>query len=178
MKRIINLLSLVIFLALSITSCNDDDVKLDVIDVDPSDLVEGIAFSVTPDASNPNIIHLESKMDSKYTPLWEHPQGRSQKDKVTLRIPFDGTYSVTFGVMTRGGVVYGEPYDFKINSFCADFVNDELWTNLTGGVGESKTWIYNNGEYGLDAGGEMAYADPSTTVEWGNFGFNWDPGKG
>ena len=167
MKKIINLLSLFIFLTMTITSCNDDDVKLDVIDVDPSDLVEGIAFSVTPDASNPNIIHLESKMDSKYTPLWEHPQGRSQKDKVTLRIPFDGTYSVTFGVMTRGGVVYGEPYDFKINSFCADFVNDELWTNLTGGVGESKPWIYNNGESGLDAGGEMAYADPSTNVDRG-----------
>ena len=178
MKRFINLFSLVVIFALTMTSCNDDDVKLETIDVKPSELVEGIAFSVTPDASNPNIIYLESKMDSKYTPLWEHPQGRSQKNKVTLKIPFDGTYSVTFGVMTRGGVVYGEPYEFKVNDFCADFVNDELWTLLTGGVGESKTWIYNNGNYGLDAGGEVGYGDPSTTVEWNNFGFNWDPGKG
>ena len=24
----------------------------------------------------------------------------------------------------------------------------------------------------------MGYGDPSTTVEWNNFAFNWDPGKG
>lgn len=178
MKKLLNLFAVVIIMALTITGCNDDDVKLGTIDVSPDELVEGIAFSVTPDAQNPNIIYLESKMGSNYTPLWEHPQGRSQEKKVTLKIPFDGTYSVTFGVMTRGGVVYGEPYSFKVNDFCADFVNDDLWTYLTGGVGESKTWIYNNGEYGMEATGEVAYADPSTTVEWGNFSFNWDPGKG
>ena len=116
--------------AFALTSCNDDDVKLDIIDVKPSELVEGIAFSVTPDAKNPNIIYLESKMGSSYTPLWEHPQGRSQKNKVTLQIPFDGEYEVTFGVMTRGGVVYGEPYKFQIESFCADCVNENLGTLL------------------------------------------------
>ena len=178
MKRLINIFSLVMIFAFALTSCNDDDVKLDIIDVKPSELVEGIAFSVTPDAKNPNIIYLESKMGSSYTPLWEHPQGRSQKNKVTLQIPFDGEYEVTFGVMTRGGVVYGEPYKFQIESFCADFVNDDLWTFLSGGVGKSKTWVYNNGNYGLEATGEVGYGDPSTTVEWNNFAFNWDPGKG
>ena len=178
MKRLINIFSLVMIFALALTSCNDNDVKLDIIDVKPSELVEGIAFTVTPDTQNPNIIYLESKMGSSYTPLWEHPQGRSQKSKVTLQIPFDGEYEVTFGVMTRGGVVYGEPYKFEIESFCADFVNDDLWTFLSGGVGKSKTWVYNNGNYGLEATGEVGYGDPSTTVEWNNFAFNWDPGKG
>ena len=28
---------------------------------------------------------------------------------VDLKIPFEGTYEVTFGVQTRGGYVYGEP---------------------------------------------------------------------
>lgn len=178
MKKLFNLFTLLMLCAFAFTACNDDDTKLGIIDVKSEELVPGIAFTITPDAQNPNIIYLESKMGAKYTPLWETPQGRSQKEKVTLRLPFDGTYSVTFGVMTRGGAVYGEPATFKIEEFCADFVNDDLWTYLTGGVGNSKVWVYNNGDYGLDAGGEMAYGDPSTTIEWNNFSFNWDPGKG
>lgn len=178
MKKLLNLFSLILVFAIAFTSCNDDDTKLGIIDVTPEELVPGISYTITPDASNPNIIYLESKLGPQYTPLWETPQGRSQKEKVTLKLPFNGVYSVQFGVMTRGGAVYGEPHNFTVDDFCADFVNDELWTFLTGGVGNSKVWVYNNGNYGLDATGEMAYADPSTTVEWGNFSYNWDPGKG
>lgn len=158
-------------------SCSPDEGSLGKMDVAPEELVEGIAFRIEHDASNPNIIYLTSLMDSKYKPQWEHPQGRSQSRTVTLKIPFEGTYQVKFGIQTRGGVVYGAPATFTIDDFYADFVNHELWTFLTGGVGESKVWIHDNGEYGL-AAGEMDYADPATTVEWANFSPNWSPGKG
>lgn len=121
-------------------ACSPDDYSLGKKDVTPEDLVEGIAFSVTHDPSNPNIIYLESLMPDNYQVLWNHPQGRSQGKKVTLKFPFAGTYQVQMGVETRGGVVYGDYVDFTIDDFCSEFVSDPLWTTLTGGVGHSKTW--------------------------------------
>jgi hypothetical protein len=159
------------------SACTPEQYDLGAMDVTPDDLVEGLAYAITHDSDNPNIVYLESKMGDRYTALWEHPQGRSQAKKVTLKIPFDGVYSVRFGVQTRGGVVYGEPTTFTIHDFYAGFVTHELWTLLTGGVGVSKTWIPDNGQYGL-ASGEISYADPSGTVEWNNWSPNWDPGAG
>jgi len=158
-------------------SCSPEEGSLGEMDVSPNELVEGIAFTIEHDATNPNIVYLKSLMDNRYTPLWEHPQGRSQAKTVTLQMPFEGTYTVKFGVQTRGGIVYGEAVTFTIDDFYAGFVDHELWTFLTGGVGESKVWIHDNGDYGM-ATGEMDYADPTTVVEWNNFSPNWSPGKG
>ena len=92
-------------------------------------------------------------------------------------MPFEGEYEVKFGVETRGGIVYGPTATFTIDSFYAGFVNDDLWTYLTGGVDQEKVWIFDNGEYGF-AAGELTYADPSGTVTWNNWSANWDPGVG
>lgn len=177
MNSIYKIFSSLVLAIIMLTSCSPDNYDLGAVDVKPGDLVEGIAFNIEHDASNPNIVYLTSLMGVQYTPLWNHPQGRSQEQRVTLKIPFAGTYTVEFGVETRGGVVYGEPVTFTIDKFYADFVNDEMWINLTGGVGSSKTWIPDNGQYGL-ASGEISYADPSTTVEWNNWASNWDPAAG
>jgi hypothetical protein len=129
--------------------CKPDEFDLGTVDVNPADLVEGIAFKIEHDAENPNIVYLTSLMDSRYTPLWDHPQGRSQAQKVTLKIPFEGTYEVKFGVQTRGGIVFGEPATFTIDDFHAGFVDHELWTLLSGGVGQEKTWYLDLDEEGL-----------------------------
>lgn len=168
---------LIAWVSVWMVSCKPEDFSLGAADVKPEDLVEGIAFKIEHDTENPNIVYLTSLMDSRYTPLWDHPQGRSQDHRVTLKIPFEGTYEVKFGVQTRAGIVFGAPATFTITDFYAGFVDHELWTFLTGGVGNSKTWIHDNGQYGL-APGELSYADPSTTVEWGNFSPNWEPGGG
>jgi hypothetical protein len=139
-------------LAVYFSACTPDEFDLGAKDVTADDLVEGLAFTITHDTNNPNIVYLESKMGSSYTALWEHPQGRSQASKVTLKMPFDGVYTVKFGVMTRGGVVYGEPVTFTINDFYAGFVDNELWTLISGGVGKSKTWYLD-----LDAEGVSRY---------------------
>lgn len=123
-----------------ITSCSRDKYLLGDMDVLPSELVEGIAYKIEHDATNPNIVYLTSLMDSKYTPLWDHPQGRSQDKRVTLRIPFSGTYTVKFGVQTRGGIVYGEPATFDVDQMYAEFISDEMWTMLAGGPGQEKKW--------------------------------------
>lgn len=131
------------------TSCSPEKYGLGDIDVLPSQLVEGIAFKIEHDPANPNIVYLTSLMDSKYTPVWEHPQGRSQSNKVTLKIPFQGTYTVKFGVQTRGGVVYGEPVTFTVDQMYAGFISDEMWTMLTGGAGQEKTWYLDLDDNGV-----------------------------
>lgn len=160
-------------------SCSPDDYELVSVNVSPDDLVQGISYSVTADADNPNIIRLHSMMPQGYTVYWEHPQGRSQENDVELHIPFEGEYSVRFGVETRGGIVFSKPYQFNISTFCAEFVDNELWSFLSGGVGKSKEWIYDNGTYGY-CSGEMSYGDPSANPDfgWNSFTANWEPEAG
>ena len=147
-------LKLYIAAALSIAglaACQPEKYTLGDTDVTKDDLVVNVAFSVTPDASDPNTIYLESLMPSKYTVLWEHPQGYSQATKVTLKLPFKGTYDIKFGVMTRGGAVYGDPYQLVLTTDNLSYVNDDFWTMLTGGAGNSKTWMLD-----LDAEGNSS----------------------
>lgn len=171
--------SFIASIVLVFTACSPEDFDLGAKSLTPDDLAEGIAYTITHDSENPNIVYLESKLGDNYTALWEHPQGRSQAKKVTLKIPFAGTYSVTFGVETRAGVVYGEQATFTVDDFCAEFVTDELWTMLTGGVGKSKVWIYDNGKYGYKSG-EISYGDPAGNpgFGWNSFTSNWDPEMG
>lgn len=130
------------------TACSPEDNNLGGVDVKPADLVEGVAFSITHDSQNPNIVYLENKMPTKYQVLWEHPQGRSLDNKVTLKIPFAGEYEVKFGVQTRGGYVMSEITKFTVDDMCAEFISDPMWEMVSGGAGKSKTWVLD-----LDASG-------------------------
>ena len=170
-------MALVAVLVSVVSACTPDSFEYEAPDVASEDLVEGIAFSITHDTENPNIVYLKSLLPSSYQVCWEHPQGRAQGPEVTLQMPFEGEYEVKFGVETRGGIVYGPTATFTVDSFYAGFVNDDLWTYLTGGVNEEKVWIFDNGSYGY-APGELTYADPSGTVTWNNWSANWDPGVG
>lgn len=134
------------------SACTADDHDLPAPDVTADDLAEGISFSVTHDADNPNIIYLKSLLPSSYQVVWEHPMGRTQAAECTLRMPFDGNYEVKFGVNTRGGYVWSNPVAFTIEDFCADFVAGEAWEFLAGGAGNSKTWVPDNGNYGMKQG--------------------------
>ncbi len=121
-------------------ACSPDEHSLGDLGLTKADLNEGTGFDIIYDESNPNIVTLKSKLSSSYQVLWDEPQGRVQGSEVTLKIPFAGTYACRMGVETRGGIVYGDSTTFTVNQFCADFVNDPLWTYVTGGVGNSKKW--------------------------------------
>lgn len=180
MKRIFNICLTITFSLLLITACSPDEYKLGTVDVSSDDLVEGFAYTIEHDAENPNIVYLTSLMDSKYTPLWSHPQGRSQKEKVTLKIPFAGDYNVVFGVQTRGGQVFGDTAHFTVDNIYPEFIENELWSFLAGGIGESRTWYLD-----LDADGVSRYfAGPlyfyGTDNGWlgdcyGDDCWNWNP---
>ena len=121
-------------------SCTPSSYDLGSKKITEDQLVEGVAYTITFDDENPNIVYLTSLVDKQFTPIWEHPQGRSQAEEVVLKIPFAGEYDINFGVQTRGGIVYGETAKIKIEEMCADFINDPMWELLSGGAGNSKTW--------------------------------------
>ena len=78
--------SLIASVMLIFSPCSPDEYDLGDKGVTSDDLVEGIAYTITHDSKNPNIVYLESKLGVNYTALWEHPQGRSQEQKVTLKM--------------------------------------------------------------------------------------------
>ncbi|MFT3740224.1 MAG: hypothetical protein QM786_15855 [Breznakibacter sp.] len=147
---------------LAFSACAPDKYELGLPNVTSGELVEGLAYTITHDANNPNIVYLESLMGTEFTPLWSHPLGRSQSKKVTLNMPFEGTYDVVFGVVTSGGIVYGDTAHFTIDQFYADFVQGEMWEALTGGNGKSKTWVPDNGNYNMKQGFYSCF-EPSAT---------------
>lgn len=149
MNKILKRCSALFVWCMLLISCSPEKYSLGDIDVLPGELVEGIAYKIQYDQTNPNIVYLTSLMESRYTPVWEHPQGRSQEKTVTLRIPFPGTYTVKYGVETRGGVVYGDPVTFTVEQMYAEFISDEMWAMLAGGAGEEKTWYLDLDENGL-----------------------------
>lgn len=124
-----------------VAGCTPDSYSLGDPDLSSEDLVVGKAYTITHDEANPNIVYLKSLLPTSYQVMWDHPQGRAQASEVTLQIPFAGTYQARMGVETRGGIVYGPYSEFTIDGFCSEFVDDPLWTALTGGVGHSKKWV-------------------------------------
>lgn len=121
------------------TACSPDDHDLATPDVTSGDLVQGIAYKVDVDQTT-NTIKLSHNLPASYTAQWIHPNGVSKENTVEIQLPFAGDYEVKLGVMTRGGMVYGEPYVFTLDNTNGELLTDELWVCLTGGVGNSKTW--------------------------------------
>ncbi len=150
-----------------LSACMPEEYELGAVDVTAEELVQGIAYSVTQDSADPNTIYLKNLMKG-YTPLWEHPQGRSQDDEITLKIAFKGEYTIKFGIETAGGYVYGEPYVINLTTDNLSYVDDPMWNTLTGGKGKSKTW-----KLDVDVDGCKYFAGPlffyGTDDWWGTF---------
>ena len=170
--------------ALLLTACTPDKYSMDMPDLQPEDLVAGSAFSVTVDAEN--TVTLTSLLDERYNCYWIQPNGRSQGREVKLQLPFAGTYEVTFGISTQGGVVYGKPYQFEVTTNNMSLLSDPLYEYLSGGVGCSKKWVPVDRFYGVgQCTAPVMYCNPDDVLNDGsgdsNLGINhmvpnWDPG--
>ncbi|WP_321439111.1 hypothetical protein [uncultured Bacteroides sp.] len=168
MNKKIKILSFLAVLLIAFTSCQPDDYSMGSV-LSKSDL----KYSITPSASDPNMIVLKS-LTSGVSPIWITPSGRSLRMTDSVKIAFKGDYKFLYGVESGGGVVFGDTVTLNIAQNNLSYVNDPLWTSLTGGVGKEKVWIADNGKYGM-APGAMSYADPTTVVEYNNFTPNWEP---
>ncbi|MDE6268176.1 MAG: hypothetical protein K2M04_03745 [Muribaculaceae bacterium] len=183
MKTIIKSFLASAIVAAGLTSCSPDDHSLASPSVMTEDLIEGIAYSVTPNAEKPNKIELRS-LTKGATAVWNTPQGYKQAADVTLDLPFSGTYEVTYGIMTQAGIVWGEPYTFEIGVNDFGMLSDDIWTNLAGGVDENgngnpKKWVPVDHSYGIgDCSAPVMYMSPDDypEPELDNWSPNWDPG--
>ena len=101
---------------------------------------EDLKYSITQNAEDPNMIILKSE-NPGLNPMWIAPMGRSTRVQDTLRIPFEGEYKFVYGVQSAGGFVQADTFRLSLTTNNLSYVNDPLWTLLSGGVGEEKTWL-------------------------------------
>lgn len=171
---------------LGVTACQPDEYSLGGSAYTADDLQQGLTYTVTPDAENGNIIHLKSNVTG-VTPQWILTDGStSQKSSVDINVPFAGTYSVTFGVSSPAGIIYGAPYEFTVKANDFSMLSDPKWGYLAGGVGKTKTWVPIDQDYGVgQTAGPMTYCNPEDVLNDGSaktelafeaWAPNWDPG--
>jgi hypothetical protein len=187
MKLRYELYTLIAGVVVFFSACSPEEYDLGAKTYMSDDLVEGLAFKVTPDAEDPNTIHLQSLVTG-VTPLWETPQGRSQNASMDIELPFAGDYEVTFGVITPAGPVYGPAYKFTISSNNFNMLSNDIWSNLAGGVGKTRKWVPMDGNYGIGrCSSPMMFMSPEDvkndasnvsdlTFGSDNWAPNWDPG--
>jgi len=158
-----------------ITSCSKKDHDLGRM-LDKSE----IKFEVVQDlATDPggNTVILINKTPGTLA-LWDYGTGKSTRERDTVRFAFKGDYVVKFSALTGGGVVDMDPVTVKVTADNLNYVNDPLWTLLTGGVGNEKTWVLDvnaNGDKKVFtspvyfAGMDNAYgtlADDGKSIKW------------
>ena len=144
---------------------------------------EDLSFSITQNPSDPNMIFLES-LTPGVTPLWQTPMGRSINLKDTVKIPFEGNYKFIYGVESAGGYVQADTFSLTLTTNNLLYVDDPLWTMLSGGVGNSKTWLLDLDENGVSkyfAGPLYFYGTENGWLAGGEDGcygddcWNWNP---
>lgn len=138
-------------LTLAAASCTPDENSLVAVELTTAQLNEGSGFSVEVD-QNTNYVTCKSLLPSRYSVYWEYGKkpaageepsvsGTSTESVYRFGQAFGGEYYVRMAAETSGGIVYSEPAYFTLNGMNTDLISDQLWTLLTGGVGNSKTWI-------------------------------------
>ncbi len=133
--RNIKFYTLLLGLVMALFACQPDEFSLGKL-LSKEDL----SYRITQDADDPNMVILES-LTPGVTPLWITPMGRSTRVKDTLKFPFAGDYEFTYGVESAGGLIQDDAYPLTITTNNFTYINDPLWEMLTGGVGQSKTWV-------------------------------------
>ena len=162
MNKIFKLFSILSLVTIVFFACTPEQYELNA----PLNK-SALKFSVTKDATNPNMFILKSQTPNAQA-YWVTPVGTSVKLTDTIVIPFPGKDTIMYSVETPGGIVTAEPYAFEVTTIDADYVSGQMWTDLTGGINKSKTWVLD-----LDANGVSKYF--TSPFYYGGTGWEWDP---
>lgn len=171
MKNIYKSILAILSIAILFSSCSPNEPELGA--AIPK---EQLKFSITQNPDDPNMVILES-LTPNASPFWTTPMGRSTLVRDTVRIAFPGTYTFTYGALSNGGATQADPFELTITTTNLSYVDNPLWTNLTGGAGNEKVWRLDYGMYGLNAG-PLTYCAPLTTwTQWqaGTAEIGWAP---
>lgn len=137
MKNIKILITTFLMLAMLVSSCSPDTYSLDAV-TDKSD----IEYEITQDfAADPggNTVIMKNKTPGVVL-TWDYVTGKSNKAAEMVKYAFKGNYTIKITAVTGGGIVELDPYTVTVTKDNLNYVNDPLWTALSGGVGKSKTW--------------------------------------
>ncbi len=130
-------------------SCEDELPELDAL-VDASEVNFRVVQDYDVDPGGNTVILISETPEA--VPIWDYGTGRSNRVIDTIRFAFQGEYVIKYSALTGGGVVEKDPVTITVTEDNLNYVNDPLWTALSGGVGNSKVWYLD-----LDAEGVSKY---------------------
>ncbi|RNI31271.1 hypothetical protein [Rufibacter latericius] len=142
-------------------ACQDDDMELGRM-LDKSELRYRVVQDKGIDPGGNTVILINETPGT--VAMWDYGTGKSTRTVDTVRFAFKGDYVVKFSALTAGGVVEADPITVTVTEDNFEYVNDPLWTYLTGGVGQEKTWILDYGNHGV-FDGPLYYYEPLTKWE-------------
>ncbi len=142
---------------LLVSSCSPETYSLDGT-TDKS----AIDFEITQDlAADPggNTVILTNKTKGVVL-TWDYVTGKSNNATQVVKYAFKGTYVIKILAVTGGGLVELDPVTITVTKDNLNYVNDPLWTALSGGVGKSKTWYLDLNAAGVSKyfGGPMSFS--------------------
>ncbi|WP_207535157.1 hypothetical protein [Desertivirga arenae] len=169
----------VIFLAAVcfIASCSKKEYELGSLP-DKSDLKFEVKQDLQKDPGGNTVILVNNTPET--TPVWNYGTGKSYRQRDTIRFAFKGNYTVKFSAVTGAGIVEGDSIIVKVTQDNLQYVNDPLWTALSGGPGNEKTWILDIKAQYFD-GPLFFYGTNNGWLQGGNSGcygadcWNWSP---
>ncbi|WP_207435497.1 hypothetical protein [Sabulibacter ruber] len=175
MKRLKSILSLILLGAFIVTACQDDDHELGRM-LSPEEISIKVVQDLSIDPGGNTVILINETPET--ISMWDFETGRSTRTIDTVRYAFAGDYTIKFSAVTGGGIVELPAKTITVTQNNLNYVNDPLWTALSGGPGNEKTWILDidanhfDGPlyfYGTDNGWGGACTKP------GGDCWNWNP---
>lgn len=168
MKTIYKYAFMIMCLCGLLTSCDDHQISMGA-KLDPSELNFKIEQDLTIDQGGNTVILTNNTPGT--IPIWNYGTGRSNKAIDTIRFAFAGEYTIQYSAMTEGGLVEAEPVTITVTDNNFDYVENELWLKLSGGVGNSKTWMLDLNAEGVSkyfVGPKYFYGTNNGWLEDGN----------
>jgi hypothetical protein len=165
--KLIKQMTLLVFIALfSLLSCKKNDYSLTALP-DKSAINMEVKQDLAVDAGG-NTVYLINHTD-KIEPVWDYATGKSTRRVDTVHYAFQGDYIIRRSAVTQGGIVNLDSIIVHVTKDNLNYVNDPLWTALSGGVGQQKTWLLD-----LDANGVSKFFD--SPVYFAGDDYSWAGG--
>lgn len=166
---------LIAFLAIGLmTGCTPDSDIKPLASVPTSDMVK---ITATPDASNPNIIHLKNETPGTIVANWDLGNGETSTSTTTVdgNYAVQGSYKVKLTVFTAGGYA-SNTLDINIAQTNFSMLDREDYNFLTGGFNNTagKTWRIESETAGHFGVGPIA----GSTPDWWSAGPNEKAAEG
>jgi hypothetical protein len=132
----------ILILPLLFTACKKDVHSLGKV-LDKSEIKYTVTQDMKADPGGNTVIL--KNMTPGTLSMWDYGTGSSTRMVDTVKFAFTGNYVIKFSVSTGGMVVKMDSVVVKVTQDNLNYVNDPLWTALSGGVGKDKQWVLDTG---------------------------------